>query len=175
MKTNNNIYRVGTAEYRLKELTLGVMHYAVPLFRKYRQQHFELTRGIDTSALEAKKQEISDLEDALQQLKGSELTDSTHIAKLSVRLEEAKAALKSDTKLNTLQKYYSEMEALAMYSLITDKELLMEILPEILESTAGKAISPEEAASLLENAGSITFVKDAVTDFFSLTLGIMKK
>mgnify|MGYP001235136921 CR=1 FL=1 len=175
MKTNNNIYRVGTAEYKLKELTLGVMHYAVPLFRKYRQQHFELTSGIDTSELDLKQKEISDLAKALQQLNGAELPDSTHISKLSARLVEAKAALKSDAKLNTLQKYYSEMEALAMYSLITDKELLMEILPEILESTEGKTILPEEAASLLDNAGSITFVKDAVTDFFSLTLGIMKK
>jgi len=175
MKANNNIYRVGTAEYKLKELTLGVMHYAVPLFRKYRQQHFEITRGIDTSELEAKQQEISDLAKALQQLDKAESTDSVHTAKLSAKLEEAKAALKSDAKLNTLQKYYSEMEALAMYSLITDKELLMEILPEIVESTEGKTILPEEAASLLEKAESIQFVKDAVTDFFSLTLGIMKK
>ncbi|MBE2217979.1 MAG: hypothetical protein IAE90_07250 [Ignavibacteria bacterium] len=175
MMTNNNIYKAGSAGYRLKELTLGVMHYAVPLFKKYRQQHFELTCGIDTTELEAKQKEISDLTEALEQLNGAGSSDSAQRTKLAAKLEETKAALESDTKLRTLQKYYSDMEALAMYSLITDKELLREILPEILERAEGKPITPEQAAALLDNAGSIAFVKDAVTDFFSLTLGIMKK
>ena len=175
MTADNRTYKAGKTEYRLKELTLGVMHHAVPIFRKYRELHFEITGSIDTSELESMQRQAGELELALEQLNSGDPTDGIQIARLSTKLEETKAALNTDPKLKNVQKYYSDMEALVMYSLITDKELLGNVLHEILETTAGNSMTANEAAAILESAEGLNFVKDAVTDFFSLTLGIMKK
>ena len=175
MTPNNKTYKAGNSVYRLKELTLGVMHQAVPLFRKYRELHFELTGGIDTSELESMQRQVNELELVLEQLNSGASPDAIQIARLSTKLEETKAALNTDPILKNVQKYYSDMEALAMYSLFTDKELLGSVLPGILETTEGNSMTANETAAILESAEGLNFVKDAVTDFFSLTLGIMKK
>lgn len=175
MAVETKTYKTGNSEYRLKELTLGVMHQAVPLFKKYRNLHFELTGGIDTAELECVQRQAKELELALEQLNSEDAPDADQTARLSAKLGEIRAALNTDPKLKSVQKYYSDMEALAMYSLITDKGLLGNVLPEILETAAGKPVTKNDAAAILETAESLSFVKDAVTDFFSLTLGIMKK
>lgn len=175
MTEKSKTYKAGNSEYRLKELTLGVMHHAVPLFRKYRELHFEFTGGIDTSELEGMQHQAKKLELALQQLEKSNSPDEAQITRLLTKLKETKAALNTDAKLKNIRKYLSDMEAIVLYSLITDKELLGKVLPEIMESPAGNSMTASEAAAILKSTDSLDFVKDAVTDFFSLTLGIMKK
>lgn len=175
MKANIRIYKAGKTEYRLKPLTLGVLHHAVPIFMKYRQLHFELTGAIDTSELEDMQHQVKELELALQQLKEADTPDEAQIARLSTKLDETNAALNTDTKLKNVQKYLNDMEALVLYSLITDKVLLGKVLPGILEKTTGNAMTVNEAADILESTYSLDFIKDAVTDFFTLTLSIMKK
>jgi hypothetical protein len=174
MNQNNKLYKFNGKQFSLKEPDLGVLHEAVPMFAKYRKLHYQFTKDIDISPIELRLEETANLNKALEQLNETGEKDETKIKLLSEKISEIEAELKSDSQLKHLQKYYSDMEALAMYSLITDAELMQNILSRILLSDSGKTLDMADLAELYSSPEAKTFVKDVVSDFFYLTLGSMR-
>lgn len=162
-KTKNmNTYEINGNKYRLKELTLGVLNAASPLLCAYRQEFYRLTGDNDTSQLNELKNEIDLIQEALNAAESNELPEN-EINKLSNRLEELTNKL-NKAPYSSQQKFIKEMESLALLNVLTDTELLSDVMNGILENEndGTKKINEKH----LNSPGSIEFIKQVIADFF---------
>lgn len=159
-----NIYELNGNKYILKELTLGVLNAASPLLASYRQEYYRLTEDTDTSQLEDLKNEINLLTEALNAEESYELQVKKD-NKINNRLEELNKKL-NRTPFLTQQKFLKEMESIALLNVLTDTELLTDVLNRILVNENGASIKINK--SLLNDSDSFEFIKQVIADFFLL-------
>ncbi|MEO8514508.1 MAG: hypothetical protein ABI543_13185 [Ignavibacteria bacterium] len=163
----NKVYEFNGKKYRLKELTLDLMHKASPLLIKYREMHYKYTCNIDTTKLDAAEFELGQLKQAIADLKEGPIPDLKQINNLELKLIEAEGVLKCP-KLMAVRKYLNDTEALALYQILTDAKFISGILNSILLLCDGMR-SPEIKPMELQVKDSIRFIKDVIADFFLLT------
>jgi predicted RNase H-like nuclease (RuvC/YqgF family) len=164
--SENKIFSNKGSTYRLRKIDLGVLNKAVPLLLKFRRLLFEYTKDIDDSELHKARNEIEEIKTAISQVESLVPADTDESARLKGKLDKAESELKNNGKLQSQLQYISEAETLALFELLTDRNTILPLLKNILEP-----IDNTNAEIDIEDSGSLEFIKEVVTDFFSLTLG----
>lgn len=164
------IYTYKGSIYKMKPLNLGLMHKAAPLLVRYRRLHYEYTKDIDMTSVDALQDRVKELKTAVSQLEQDSNTNEDRIISLKAKLSEAETELRDNPSLGKLMKLYSDTEGLAMYELITDTAVIRPVISAILvkvDEVNKTHINPELD---LNEPEIIEFVKEVITDFFSYTL-----
>lgn len=161
-----NIFEFNGKKYRLRELDLDLLHRASPLLIKYRELHYKYTKTIDTTELDEAENEVIILKNAIVEVNESDECSAQQLLKLNEKLKSAEAKL-SSPELTTTKRYVGDMEALALYEIITDTTFMARLLNDILISD-----SPREKVNFteseLKNPESLEFIKQVITSFFLL-------
>lgn len=173
----NKIYTIGGQEFRLLENNLGLLNKAAPLIARLRKLSFEYTKDIDMSLVNRHEDRITELKEAKSQLEefltsgkdeaGGELSDDTKsglsskIAGLESKISDALSEFQNDKLAQNLIKLKNEMESYSLVELISDIAFIKPILKKIL---TGGSIDTIDFTDM----SSIGFVRDVITDFFSV-------
>lgn len=161
-----NEFEFNGKNYRLRELDLDLLHRASPLLIKYRELHYKYTRTIDTTELDESENEVIILKNALKEVCGSDEESTLQLNRLNEKLKAAEVKL-SSPELTTTKQYIGDMEALALYEIITDTTFMARLLNDILISD-----SPHEKVNIteseLKNPESLEFIKQVISSFFLL-------
>lgn len=159
----DNIYEFKGNKYRLKKLDLGVLHKASPLLIKYRELIYKYSAGIDTSQLLYAENEVTTINGAIEEAELEIPVDETLLNKLKQKLTEAEKLLQKPD-IASLKKHLSEIEALALFEIITDAEFISGLFTDILVSAEGAKVKFEKNS--ISDIGSIEFIKKVIADFF---------
>lgn len=159
----DNIYEYNGNKYSLKKLDLGVLHRASPLLIKYRELIYKYSSGIDSSKLLYAENEISIIKQAIEEAKKETPVDEKLFNKLALKLEQAEAVLQYPEIL-LLKKHLAEIEALALFEIITDAEFISGLFNDILVSAEGARVKFDKNS--FSEINSIEFIKKVITDFF---------
>jgi len=161
-----NIFEFNGKKYRLRELDLDLLNRATPLLTRYRELHYKYTSTLDTTKLDEAENEVLLLKKALDEITEQDSENSEVYSRLSGKLKSAEEKLNS-TELISIRQYINDMEALALYEIITDASFMAKLLSEILvnDSSTGKVIIIE---SDLKDPSSLEFIKRIIADFFLL-------
>ena len=164
----NNVYEFKGKKYSLKEIDLELMHGASPLLIKYRELLYKHTCNIDTSVLDETEYEITQLKQAVTDLNSEGEKEIVRIAELESKIRDRELKLKTPA-LVSLRKYLNDMEAMAMYEILTDAEFIAGIINSILKQTGNNEradITPND----LMSKDSLSFIKTVIEDFFLLVM-----
>lgn len=168
---NDKIYSIQGNSFKMLPLNLGLMNKAAPLLLKYRKLHFEYTGDIDTSRVENAEENISGLKTVIDELEDKEGDHSARITELKEKLQLLEEEHKNDRKLQSVIKLYNDCEGLAMYELLTSRNIIIPFLKNVLADAGGNI--PSQIDNIDFNlAGAADFIKEVLTDFFTLTLQI---
>jgi len=161
-----NIFEFNGKKYRLRELDLDLLHRASPLLIKYRELHYKYTRTIDTTKLDEEENEVLLLKNTIEEVNESDECSAQQLLKLNEKLKAAEERLRSP-ELTTTKQYVGDMEALALYEIITDATFMAKLLNDILISD-----SHEEKVNITESElkkpESLEFIKQVIASFFLL-------
>ncbi len=159
----DNSYEFNGCKYRLRKLDLGVLHKASPLLIKYRELIYRYSAGLDTSKLLYAENEVSNIKQAIEDAKTQIQVDETALNKLMEKLKEAEKVLQNPG-IATLKKHLAEIEALALFEIITDAEFISGLFKDILVSDEGAKVKFQ--TTMLTDIGSVEFIKKVIADFF---------
>ena len=166
---NEKIYTIQGISFKMLPLNLGLMNKAAPLLVKYRKLHFEYTGDIDMSEVESAEETINDLKTAIDELENKDGDNSARITELKEELQLKEEDLEKDTGIRVLKKLYGDCESIAMYELLTDMKTVIPFLKSVLVNSVSNA--PGQIGSIDFNlAGTAEFIREVLTDFFTLTL-----
>jgi hypothetical protein len=160
--------------YKLKPITLEVLNAAVKLIAAYRKNYFENTANIDTSELTLLENEIQQINNAIKQEKINPegKNNPNNLIKLKQMLAQKQNQLQAP-KFIALKKLIAESDAVALLDTITNYDLIIPLIPKIIESTNGSKINP--TAEQLNSAEGFNFIKNIIADFFLITLNSLNK
>lgn len=170
-------YSIQGENFTLLPNDLSLLNKASPLIARLRKLSYEYTKDIDLTSASDYRARITELSEARQQLEsilndgkddeGNELSGEkrnemeTRISDLSARLDEVTNEFKSDTAVQNLLKLKEELESYALIELLTDVAFLKPVLKKILAGGDIDKINFSEG-------GAIEFIRDVVTDFFTV-------
>lgn len=158
-----NNYEYNGKKYKLKKLDLGVLHKASPLLIKYRELIYNYSSGIDSSKLLYAENEISVIKQAIEEAEKETPVNEKLINKLAQKLEQAEAVLQVPEIL-LLKNHLAEIEALALFEIITDEELISGLFSDILENPDGGKVKFDK--NTFNEINSLEFIKKVIADFF---------
>ncbi len=158
-----NNYEYNGNKYSLKKLDLGVLHKASPLLIKYRELIYKYSSGIDSSKLLYAENEISIIKQAIEEAGKETPGDEKLLNKLALKLKHAEAVLQVPEIL-LLKKHLAEIEALALFEIITDAEFISGLFSDILVSAEGARVKFDKNS--FAEINSLEFIKKVIADFF---------
>ncbi len=167
---SNKIYSYKDKSYKMAPLNLGLMNKAAPLLIKYRKLHYEYTKDIDMSRVEAIQNRIDELKTAISQVESGTNAGEDRLAALRSKLAEAENELNDDVSLRNLMRFYRDSEGLAMYELITDAKVVKPLLSNIMIPADSESIRDKLREQDFNVPEIFDFIKEVLTDFFSYTL-----
>ena len=159
-----NTFEFKGKKYRLRELDLDLLHRASPLLIKYRELHHKYTYNIDSAALDEAENELYILKEALVESKKKNTPDMASKNKLQERYKQAEEKLRTPD-LKNLKQYVSDMEALALYEIITDSVFIAELFNRMLiyaEANETVNFTAEE----LKAGDALEFIRNVIRSFF---------
>lgn len=166
---NDKTYSIQGNEFIMLPLNLGLMNKAAPLLLKYRKLHFEYTGDIDMKQVEEAEEKISDLKTVIDELEDKEGDNSGRIVEQKEKLQMLEEQFENNRKLQSLISFYNDCEGLAMYRLLTDGNIIKPFLKNVL-APAGNCSTAKIENVDFNLAGAPEFIKEVLTDFFTLTL-----
>jgi uncharacterized protein YsxB (DUF464 family) len=173
----NKTYTIQGQTFNLLPNDLNLLNKAAPMIAKLRKLSYDYTKDIDLSTANDYRARITELTHAKKQIEeimaegrdehGNELSDEkknemqARINEISGKLEAITEEFKNDISLQNLLRLKEELESYALIELLTDIDFLKPILKKIL--IGGKVESLD-----FSDAGAIEFIRDVVTDFFTV-------
>jgi hypothetical protein len=170
-------YSIQGENFTLLPNDLSLLNKAAPMIARLRKLSYEYTKDIDLSPANEYRSRMTELSEAKLQLEnilnegkddeGNELSDDkrnelgTRINELIDKLEQVRTEFNSDTAVQNLLKLKEELESYALIELLTDISFLKPVLKKILTGGSLDKIN-------FSDSGSIVFIKDVVTDFFTV-------
>lgn len=173
----NKTYEIQGETFKLLPNDLNLLNKAAPMIARLRKLTYEYTKDIDLSEAQQYKSRLAELNEAKAQLdellsankddNGNELSEDkktelkNRLDDIAGKIGENAEGFNNNTALLNLLKLKEELESYALIELLTDIDFLKPILKKIL--CGGKI-------ELLDftDAGIIGFIRDVVTDFFSV-------
>ena len=159
-----NFFEFNGKKYRLRNFDLDLLHRASPLLIKYRELHHKYTCNIDTTALDEAENELNIINEAIDEMDENKTTDITAKNKLQERYNQAEAKLRTP-QFKTLRQYVSDMEALALYEIITDSVFVAELFNRmLLPAEADETVN--FTAEELKAGDALEFIRKVISSFF---------
>lgn len=170
-------YSIQGESFTLLPNDLSLLNKAAPMIARLRKLSYEYTKDIDLSPANEYRSRMTELSEAKQQLEsilndgkddeGNDLSAEkrnemdSRITELTDRLEQVKTEFSADTAVQNLLKLKEELESYALIELLTDIAFLKPVLNKVLTGGNLDKIN-------FSDSGSIVFIKDVVTDFFTV-------
>ena len=169
-------YSIQEQEFELIGDNLMLLNKAAPLIAQLRKLTYEYSKDLDFFEIEAFKAELTIKQTAKSQIEtilntgtidGVALTDiqrteyTAQFEILTKKINDGLVEFESNVKWQNLIKLKSELDGYALIELMTDIDLLKPIFKKILRGGNLEAINWDDTTV-------IGFVRDVVTDFFSV-------
>ena len=174
---NNKIYSIQGQNFSLLPNDLNLLNKAAPMIAMLRKLSYEYTKDLDLSEANEYKLRISEISEAKVQMEdilsegvdenGVELSSEKitemygRIDELQNKYDEITEELKQNTVVQNMLRLKEELESYALIELLTDISFLKPILKKILKGGDIDKID-------FSNNETIGFIKDVVTDFFTV-------
>lgn len=170
-------YSIQGQTFSLLPNDLNLLNKAAPMIARLRKLSYQYTKDIDLTPVNEHKSRINELNTAKHQIveslnlgreeNGNEFTEEQK-SELQLRADElnekhsqALVDFSEDAEVQNLLKLKEELESYALIELLTDIDFLKPILKKILKGGDAETIDYSDSSF-------IGFIKDVVTDFFTV-------
>lgn len=149
----------------MRQFDLGLLNKTAHLLLKYRKLLYEFTKDIDLAEVNEAEERISELKTAIEQL--NKAGSKSEAERLSGKLRSEEEAFAGNSRLQSALKLYNDCTGLALYSLITNPDIINPFITGVLECVTEKekfpGLNPNEI-------NSINFAREVLGDFLACTL-----